>query len=108
MGSLDRPFAKPDDPKLIEDPRLKPICEKYGKSAAQILIRFQVQRNVVVIPKSVTKSRIEENIKVFDFELTPEEMSTIESFNNNYRFVSLSANGPFVLGHKYYPFNIPF
>ena len=108
LGSPDRPFAKPGDPSLLDDPRLKTIADKYGKSVAQILIRFQVQRNVVVIPKAVTPARIESNIKVFDFELTPEEMATIESFDNGYRIINLGINGPYVTGHKYYPFNAPF
>lgn len=74
-----------------------------------MLIRFQVQRNVVVIPKSVTPARIASNIDVFNFALTPEEMATIESFNTpDGRLISLSANGPYVLGHKHYPFNIPY
>ena len=92
----------------MEDPRLKTIAGRYGKSVAQVLIRFQVQRKVAVIPKSVTPCRIAKNIVVFDFELSPEEMATIESFDRGFRFCSLGANGPYVLGHKYYPFNIPF
>ncbi|KAI2798727.1 hypothetical protein RDWZM_000185 [Blomia tropicalis] len=108
LGSPDRPFAKPGDPSLLDDPRLKTIADKYGKTSAQILIRFQVQRNVVVIPKSVTPSRIASNIDVFDFELSNEEMATIESFDNGFRLINLKANGPHVYEHKYYPFNIPF
>lgn len=111
LGSPDRPWAKPGDPSLLDEPRLKAIAEKHGKSAAQVLIRFQVQRGVVVIPKSVTPARIAANIAVFDFELTPEEMAAIESFdkpNGTGRLINLAANGPNVTGHKYYPFAIPF
>lgn len=108
LGSPDRPFAKPGDPSLLDDPRLTSIAEKHGKSVAQVLIRFQVQRNVVVIPKSVTPSRIASNIQVFDFELSPEELATIESFNNGFRLINLRANGPLVYGHKHYPFDAEF
>jgi diketogulonate reductase-like aldo/keto reductase len=53
-----------DVPPLLEHPVLVRIAAKYGKSPAQVSLRWLVQRNVVVLPKSVTPSRIEENAKV--------------------------------------------
>jgi diketogulonate reductase-like aldo/keto reductase len=53
------------------------IGGKYGKSVAQVILRWLVQRGVVVIPKSVRRERIEENFAIFDFELSAEDMNAI-------------------------------
>ncbi|XP_044535416.1 1,5-anhydro-D-fructose reductase [Gracilinanus agilis] len=89
---------------VSNEPIIKKIAEKYKKSEAQVLIRFQLQRNVAVIPKSVTPSRIKENFEVFDFELTKEEMDAILSLNRNFRLADLA----FSKNHKDYPFNIEY
>ncbi len=52
--------------------------KKHNKSAAQVIIRWQIQRGVVAIPKSTKRERIHENIDVFDFSLTDEEMKVLE------------------------------
>ena len=60
-------------------PEMKALAEKYDRSIAQICIRWSLQRGYLPLPKSVTPSRIQDNLKVFDFELTPEDVRLIAS-----------------------------
>lgn len=64
---------------IFTDPELVEIGNKYGKSAAQVVLRWNAQRGVSIIPKSVHKERMEQNIDIWDFELTEEEMNKIAS-----------------------------
>lgn len=68
----------------IDLPEIKALAQKYGKSTAQIILRWNVQSNWVVIPKSVNPKRIAENIDVFDFALSEEDMALINGLNTNY------------------------
>ncbi|MGW5879140.1 aldo/keto reductase [Nocardiopsis terrae] len=70
---------------LLEDPVLVELGTKHGKSAAQVVLRWHLQLGNVVIPKSVTPSRIRENFDVFDFELTAEDMERIGSLDRGGR-----------------------
>ena len=74
------PFAEGKND-YFNNPVLKEIGAKHGKSAAQVALRFLMQSDVVVIPKSTHKERMEENFNVFDFTLTAEEMTTIEALD---------------------------
>ena len=71
---------------VLQDETIIKIAEKYGKSAAQVVLRWHLQHNIMVIPKSVTPSRIEENANIFDFVLSSEDMTVIDSLNRNQRF----------------------
>ncbi|KAK2712081.1 hypothetical protein QYM36_010939 [Artemia franciscana] len=90
LGSPDRPWAKPDDPKLMEDPKLVELAKKHGKSPAQVLLRYQVQRGVIAIPKSVHKERLAQNINIFDFNLSDEDVKLVDSFDCNGRVCHLN------------------
>jgi 2,5-diketo-D-gluconate reductase A len=67
---------------LLQDPTLEKIARKHGKSVAQTIIRWHLQENLVVIPKSVHKDRIVANIDVFDFELDPDDMQMIRGMDS--------------------------
>lgn len=71
--------------KLLDESSLITIAEKYGKSTAQVIIRWHLQGDLIVIPKSVKAHRIEENANVYDFELTAEDMRIIDALNRNER-----------------------
>ncbi|KAM3322997.1 NADP-dependent D-sorbitol-6-phosphate dehydrogenase [Capsicum chacoense] len=69
----------------LEDPALKGLAEKYKKTVAQVILRWGIQRNTVVIPKSSKLERLQENFNVLDFKLTKEDMDVIKSLDRNYR-----------------------
>ncbi|KAJ8572157.1 hypothetical protein K7X08_008668 [Anisodus acutangulus] len=69
----------------LEDPALKDLAEKYKTTVAQIVLRWGIQRNTVVIPKSSKLERLQENFNVHDFELTKEDMNLVKSLDRNYR-----------------------
>lgn len=70
---------------VLDDPVLAEIGKKYGKTPAQVTLRWHLQNDIVIIPKSVTPSRIKENADIFDFELTAEDMEQIDQLDKNTR-----------------------
>ncbi|SFA81284.1 MULTISPECIES: aldo/keto reductase [unclassified Bacillus (in: firmicutes)] len=70
---------------LITEPVIVEIANKYGKSPAQVILRWDLQNGVVTIPKSTNEKRIIENASIFDFELSTEDMDKINSLNKNER-----------------------
>lgn len=77
------------------------IGKGHGKTAAQVVLRYLIQIGTIPIPKSVNKKRLLENISVFDFNLMPEEMDVIDSFNCNGRVVLAEE----LKGMPHYPFD---
>ncbi|CAL9005013.1 unnamed protein product [Prunus brigantina] len=69
----------------LDDPVLKNLAEKYKKTVAQVVLRWGIQRNTVVIPKTSKLERLNENFQVFDFELTKEEMDLIKKVDRKHR-----------------------
>lgn len=70
----------------LQEPIIQELAQKYSRSAAQIILRWNVQRGCSVIPKSSKVERIVENMNIFNFELTEEEMTRISSLNCYLRF----------------------
>ncbi|ALA70876.1 aldo/keto reductase [Geobacillus sp. PK12] len=70
---------------ILSEPTIVDIGRKYGKTPAQVVLRWDLQHGVVTIPKSVTPARIKENADIFDFSLTDEEMKQIDALNLNKR-----------------------
>lgn len=75
---------------LLKDPVIVAIAEAHGKTPAQVILRWHIQEGLSVIPGSSNPSHIEENIQIFDFELTDEEMERIRALNKEERFFNMS------------------
>jgi 2,5-diketo-D-gluconate reductase A len=69
----------------LGDPTIDDIARRYGKTPAQVILRWHIERGDIVFPKSVTPARIRENIDIFDFELTGEDVEAISALNRNER-----------------------
>ena len=74
------------DAALIEEPVFTKLAEKYGKTNAQIILRWHIQEGTLVFPKSSNPVHIKENIDIFDFELTEEEMNEIRQLDKGFRY----------------------
>jgi 2,5-diketo-D-gluconate reductase A len=70
---------------VLDDPEIVSIASRVGKTPAQVVLRWHVERGFIVFPKSVTPARIRENIGIFDFELSGEDVEAISALNRNER-----------------------
>ncbi len=69
----------------LTDPVITDIAARHGKTPAQVVLRWHLQHDIIAIPKSVTPSRIQENLDIFDFVLSPDDMRQIDQLNRNER-----------------------
>ena len=69
-----------------KDPEISKLAEKYNKTPTQVVLRWELQKSIVTIPKSSNRNRIIENSNIFDFQLNDEDMRIIDSLDKNYRF----------------------
>lgn len=85
-GTSNSGWGKASKPNLLlTDPIIERIGDRHGKSAAQVLVRWHLQNGLIVIPKSVHDERISQNIDVFDFDLTTEDMTEIDTLDDGIR-----------------------
>jgi len=94
-------FRKEGQPNLLEEKVVLDIAGKHKKTPAQVVIRWAIQRDTVVIPKSTRQVRLEENSNVWDFQLTAEDMKAINGLDRNWRILTLDRD----LSHPHYPFH---
>ena len=80
------PTTQPNGRTSVQNPTIAAVAAAHGKSPAQVLIRWSLQLGNVVIPRSSDPARIAENIDVFDFELTADELETINGLDDGTRF----------------------
>lgn len=110
---LGAPYmAKGSDecPILLQHPLVTSMAKRLGRTPAQVLLRFLIQNNMPVIPRSTNQKRLKENFKVFDFELCAEDMASLEALDRKGagRIVDFKSLFEGIENHPEWPFNIPF
>jgi len=99
----------PSVPAILDDDLVLKIGEVHGKTPAQILLRHLIQQNIVVVPKSASEKRIKENLDIFDFSLSDQEMDQLNKLDKNARSFTFDSNFiPGLDAHPEFPFHIPF
>jgi len=91
-----------DFPPVLSHPQVQAIAAKHSRGTGHVLLRYQLQRGIIVLTKSVNPDRIKSNFDVFNFELDKDEMATIDALNQNLRIIPLNWDN--IQNHKDYPF----
>ncbi|XP_017357572.1 aldo-keto reductase family 1 member C1 homolog [Cebus imitator] len=102
LGShREKAWVDQNSPVLLDDPVLCALAKKHKRTPALIALRYHLQRGAVVLAKSYNEQRIRENMQVFEFQLTSEDMKTIDGLNKNIRYLNLRV----LADHPNYPFS---
>ncbi|XP_052583980.1 3-alpha-hydroxysteroid dehydrogenase-like isoform X2 [Peromyscus californicus insignis] len=99
-SSRDAVWVDQKSPVLLDDPVLCAMAKKYKQTPALVALRYLLQRGIVVLARSFNEKRIKENMQVFEFQLTSEDMKVLDGLNRNLRYNS----GDFFNGHPNHPF----
>ncbi|XP_003410650.1 prostaglandin-E(2) 9-reductase-like isoform X1 [Loxodonta africana] len=100
-SSRNKKWVDQSSPVLLDDPVLGALAKKHKRTPALIALRYQLQRGVVALAKSYNEKRIKENMQVFEFQLTSEDMRLLDGLNRNVRYITAE----FGIGHPNYPFS---
>ncbi|KAJ7997759.1 hypothetical protein DPEC_G00215460 [Dallia pectoralis] len=104
LGSPGRPKdlhrGDTDPEKLLEDPVVGDVAKKHARSPAQVLLRYNVQQGIAVIPKSMKPNHILENTKIFDFSLSEDDLSALRGLDRGWKCCVINS----LRSHPYYPF----
>lgn len=101
---LHNPGKQRQLPSFLSNDRVQQIATKYNKTAVQVCLRYLLDLGTTPIPKSICEEHLRSNINVFDFQLTPDEMNIMHSFNTGERLVNYTN----AKHAKYWPFSIEF
>ncbi len=104
LGGVNRyrPTDANDVKNPLGHPRVVELASKYGKTPAQIVLRWHIESGTSAIPKSVRPDRIKENIQIFDFELTPDEVAALDALDTGVR----GGPDPELIDRQRYPFKV--
>ncbi|KAF5271994.1 hypothetical protein FQR65_LT04975 [Abscondita terminalis] len=104
LGRIDA-AGDPNIPKpTVFDERVVAMADKYKKTPAQVILRYLVNLGITIVPKTVTKKRMIENLDLFDFDLDRDEVEYLDSLNKNVRICQFN----YFKDHKYFPFHIDY
>lgn len=110
LGAPHAAKGSDEYPILLQHPVVTSVAERLGRTPAQVLLRFLIQNNLVVIPKSTNQKRVKENFSVFDFELSREDMASLEALDRkgNGRIIDFKSLFKGIENHPEWPFSIPY
>ncbi|KAK9875413.1 hypothetical protein WA026_007806 [Henosepilachna vigintioctopunctata] len=104
LGTFNAKFGKTDTlPSVLGNPTVKEIAKKHGKTEAQVVLRFDIQRGIIPIPKSTNPGRLRQNLDIFDFELDSEDLQKLKSLDAGIRLLDFKIFKG-VEKHPEYPF----